>query len=92
MDLSIKAGPLRYKQLSNKLNIRISSQTSILCLIRQLQSSPVQMIPKKENSLKKKKHWHTVGLNKQPFDFMPFAFPSELRLSRFRVGFKADVS
>ena len=89
MGLSIKAGPLRYKQLLNKLNIRISSQTSILCLIRQVQSSPVKMLPTKENSWKKQ--WHTVGLNKQPFDFRPFAFQSELRLSIFRVGFKADV-
>ena len=90
MDLSIKAGPLRYKQPPNKLNIRISSQTSILCLIRKLQSSTVKMIPTKEHSWKKQ--WHTMGLNKQPLDLRPFAFPSELHRSICRMGFKADVS
>ena len=73
MDLSIKAGPLRYKQPPNKLNIRISSQTSILCLIRQLQSSTVKMIPTKEHSWKK-----TVahnGLEQATFGFKTFRFP-----------------
>ena len=86
-----KAGPLRYKQPTNKLKTRISNQYTLFDSSR-FSHSDCGTSPEKtyvnKRTLLEEKYWRKVGSNQQPLDHRPFAFPTELRRLICRLGFK----